>query len=219
MSNEKTAKPVVQKASRRKRRSSAEIMARLLSAAAEEFTSCGFAGATTAGIASRADVTEAQLFRYFDSKAAIFQASIFEPLCRELEKFNDQHLGNVDAGDNIRHRESYYILALQKFISDHAGMFLSLIVAEAYAEKSACGVAEVVGLRTYFERGAETMKSRVGGDTAVPPELMVRVSFAAVLASVLFKDWIFPAELASENQISDAVVNFVIDGISGDGRQ
>jgi hypothetical protein len=42
---------------------------------------------------------------------------------------------------------------------------------------------------------------------------MVRVSFVAVLASLMFKDWLFPAGMASEDEIREAIVDFVIDGI------
>ena len=42
---------------------------------------------------------------------------------------------------------------------------------------------------------------------------MVRVSFAAVLANVMFRDWLFPAGLASEHDIREAIIDFVIDGL------
>ena len=37
---------------------------------------------------------------------------------------------------------------------------------------------------------------------------------AAVLACVMFKDWIFPKGLASNADISAAIIDFVIDGIN-----
>jgi hypothetical protein len=43
---------------------------------------------------------------------------------------------------------------------------------------------------------------------------MVRVSFVAVLASLMFKDWLFPKGLASDADIREAIVDFVIDGIN-----
>jgi hypothetical protein len=39
------------------------------------------------------------------------------------------------------------------------------------------------------------------------------VSFVAVLASLMFKDWLFPAGMASEEEIREAIADFVIDGI------
>lgn len=189
-------------------------MARLLGAAAEEFKEAGFGGATTAAIAKRADVTEAQLFRYFDSKADIFQAAIFKPLSQHLARFNEQHMSGIDDGGSIRDKAHLYIAELQTFIAEHSRMFLSLIVAEAYASDSAQGVGGLEGLKSYFDRGADTMRGRMGEQVSVAPELMVRVSFAAVLASVLFKDWIFPKGLATDKEIAAAIIEFVIDGIS-----
>jgi AcrR family transcriptional regulator len=69
---------------KRAKRSSAVVMARVLEAAREEFKRRGFVGATTAVIARNAAVTEAQLFRYFDSKADLFQEAVFEPLDRHF---------------------------------------------------------------------------------------------------------------------------------------
>ncbi|WP_317929623.1 TetR/AcrR family transcriptional regulator [Halioxenophilus sp. WMMB6] len=199
---------------RRKRRTPEEIMERLLSAASEEFMQFGFAGATTAAIARRADVTEAQLFRYFNSKGDIFQAAIFAPLGRLLESFTERYAVHIKPTDNIRSVVRSYIMDLLAFIRQHSKMFLSLIVAEAYASDKAQGVSGLQGLHLYFERGAKAMESRLGEQTPVNAQLMVRVSFAAVLACVLFKDWIFPENLATAEQIDNAIIAFVIDGIN-----
>ena len=58
------------------------------------------------------------------------------------------------------------------------------------------------------------MQSRSTGEQKVRPELMVRVSFAAVLANVMFKDWLFPPGMASDDEIRQAIVDFTIDGIT-----
>jgi hypothetical protein len=41
----------------------------------------------------------------------------------------------------------------------------------------------------------------------------VRVSFVAVLACVMFKDWIFPPGMASDEEITAAINDFVMEGI------
>lgn len=48
----------------------------------------------------------------------------------------------------------------------------------------------------------------------VDPKLMVRVSFVAVLACILFKEWIFPPGMASDEEIGAAIEDFVMDGIN-----
>jgi AcrR family transcriptional regulator len=198
---------------RRKRRSSEEIADRLIRAAGEEFKRCGYAGATTAAIARRADVTEAQLFRTFASKAELFREAVFRPLNAHFEQFNLEHLTPLDVGGDRRENARRYITALQSFIEEHAQMLRALVQAQAYGSGDTDGVGAVDGLGAYFDLGA-AIQSRRAAHPKVDPRLMVRVSFAAVLASVMFKDWLFPEGLASTEQIGDAVVDFVLDGIN-----
>jgi AcrR family transcriptional regulator len=190
-------------------------MTRLISAAAREFEQSGFRGATAA-IARRAEVTEAQLFRYFSSKAELFRAAIFEPLNRRFADFNARQLDDPPPVERVREQARQYIAELQDFIGDNAEMLMSLLVAEAYAPDGIVSLSEVDALGEYFELGAAGMSRRVDPDR-VNPQLMVRVSFAAVLANVLFRDWLFPDGLAGDEQIREAVIDFVIDGIGPRG--
>ena len=201
---------------RKQRRAPAEIRERILRGAGEEFKTFGYAGATTLNIARRAEVTEAQLFRYFASKSALFREAIFEPLVRHFDQFDAEHQPSKTPGVNVRENSRLYITELQKFIGEHSKMLMSLVVAQTYAPFPTPAVSEIDSLQSYFARGAAMMRRRTPEKAKVDPRLMVRVSFAAVLGSILFKDWLFPAGLASEQEISDAMIDFVIDGITVD---
>lgn len=205
---------VKQPASRRKRRTPEEIMERLLTAASEEFTQCGYAGATTSAIAKRAGITEAQLFRYFDSKAALFHEAVFKSLNEHFVSFNARQLGGTNAAAGSRDQARLYIDELSEFLAEHSQMLMTLIVAQTYVEGNPQGISNIDGLREYFERGAAMMSQRVSDDPKVAPALMVRASFAAVLGCVMFKDWLFPPDLASNKDINAAITDFVIDGIN-----
>ena len=196
----------------RKRRSADEVLALVLAAAEREFEEAGYAGATTSAIARRAGVTEAQIFRLYPSKQALFRAAIFEPLNRHFADFQVRVMAG-QAGGSQRDLARRYIAELQQFIGQHSRMLMSLIVASAYDRDSGEGPAEIAALQDYFAHGAATMAARVGEGAAVDPALMVRVSFAAVLANALFADWLFPPGLASAEAISEATAAFVIDGI------
>ncbi len=204
---------------RRKRRSAGEILDRIITAAGAEFGENGFAGATTAAIARRAEVTEAQIFRFFPSKVALFREAIFRPLNRHFAEFQTRPTGEGAQARTQRDLARQYIDELQDFMSQHARMLMSLIVANAYSPDSTEPVGEIEGLAAYFDQGRALMTSRTSGDLPlppelpVPPELMVRVSFAAVLANVMFKDWLFPPGMASDTAIRDAIAEFTIDGI------
>lgn len=200
---------------RRKRRSPEELRDRVIEAASEEFERAGYSGATTAAIARRADVTEAQIFRYFTSKADLFRTAIFQPLNRHFADFQARQPANDLP---IREGARAYITELQEFIEQHSGMLMSLVVAKTYAQDPTEGGAGLDGLLEYFGRGAALMQGRVGGEQKVPPDLMVRVSFAAVLGSVLFRDWMYPPGLAGDNAVREATIDFVLDGLNANNN-
>jgi AcrR family transcriptional regulator len=208
----KTELPVV----RKQRRAPGEIRERILRGAGEEFKTSGYAGATTLNIARRAEVTEAQLFRYFGSKSILFREAVFEPLVQHFDAFDARHKVSAAGGGNIRENARLYIGELQQFIGEHSKLLMSLVVAQTYAPFTMPGVSEIDSLQSYFARGAAMMEKTTKGKVKVAPRLMVRVSFAAVLSCILFKDWMFPVGLASEEEVSEAIIDFVIDGITVD---
>lgn len=202
---------------KRKRRSPEEVRDRVIEAAGVEFEQHGYSGATTAAIARRAEVTEAQIFRCFTSKADLFRTAIFEPLNRHFTDFQARQPGPGNAAPT-RQGARAYITELQDFIGEHSGMLMSLAVARTYAQDPTEGGTGLDGLLAYFERGAAMMRSRATGAQKVAPELMVRVSFAAVLGCVLFNDWMFPPGTASDEAIREATLDFVLDGLNANNE-
>lgn len=206
------------KTPRRRRRSSEEVADRILEAAAEEFELAGYSGATTAAIARRAQVTEAQIFRFHASKQDLFQAAIFTPLNRHFAEFQARTVADPAVGRDGKDLAREYIGELHDFMARHSRMFLSLVVAHAYSPGATDGMDALDGLQAYFDKGKAMMTARMGEAPRVSPELMVRVSFAAVLANLMFRDWLFPPGLAGEDEIRDAIAAFVIEGIEANGR-
>lgn len=185
---------------------------RILHAAEAEFSEFGFAGATTAAIARRAEVTEAQIFRLHESKQDLFRAAIFGPLNDHFARFMSEAAHAQDG----RRVARAYIVELQEFMARHSRMLMSLVVASAYSPDAAGSVTDMEGLRAYFAQGSAMMTQRLSDNPKVAPELMVRVSFAAVLANLMFRDWLYPPGTAEED-IREAIVEFVIGGIEANG--
>jgi AcrR family transcriptional regulator len=203
---------------KRKRRSQDELMSRMLEAAAAEFKQNGYSGATTAAIARKAGVTEAQLFRYFGSKANLFREAVFRPMDEQLLEFTNRHFAEHGETADFHDNAAAYMGALQKFLSEHAEVLTSLMVAQIYGSMEGQGLGAITGLAKYFERNARVMQSRLTEPAKVDPKLMVRVSFAAVLACVMFKDWLFPPGLGSEEEITNAINDFVLEGLSANAE-
>lgn len=198
------------RAPKRTRRSREDILNRIVQAAREEFQHNGFTGATTASIARKAEVTEAQLFRCFGSKSNLFRETIFKPIDQHFVQFLNQHMPQIRKSANVAAMTDLYATELQRFIRENSGVLASLVVAQTYESEVARPAID--SLHTYFDRCAILMGERLKGRTKIDPRLTVRVVFGAVLASVMFKDWIFPPGLAADADITAAVNDFIKEG-------
>jgi AcrR family transcriptional regulator len=204
-----------------RRRSPATIRHALLAAAKAEFGRAGYAGATTSAIARHAGTTEARLFRYFASKRALFRAAILDPLNHELIAFTDRaaDAAKVDEAEANERQAARYIEGLTRFIKDHERTFVSLFTTEVYRVGDVEGIDSLDALHAYFEREAAIMSARTGSDAKITRELMVRVSFATVLACTIFRRWLFPEELTDEQAVQEAIGRFVIDGLYASAQE
>ena len=205
-------------AARRPRRRPDDILNRIVQAATEEFKRNGYTGTTTAAIAAKADVTVAQLFRYFGSKSNLFRETIFKPIDQHFVNFIEKHPPARNQQLSSREMTARYTTELQRFIGEHSEMLMSLVVAQTYESDAAQGVSAINSLQAYFEHGAAMMRARLKGKAKVNPDLLVRVTFVSVLAAVMFKSWIFPPGLASGAQITAAINDFVMDGVGVNSR-
>jgi len=211
------AQPRRAAAARRRRRTTGEIIDRMIDAAIEEFEANGYAGATTAAIARRAGVVEALLFKHFGTKANLFQKAIFKPLDAHFAAF---HAAQPRGGESLQERLEAgrrYVGEMQQFIADHSRMFLSLVVNQAYRAAGIGSVAQMNALEAYFDKMARMARARMRRRSGVNPELVTRLTFATILASVVFRDWLIPRNVASDAEIRKAVVDFVIAGVN-DGQ-
>lgn len=202
------------KAKRRPRRSTEEVVNLIIAAACEEFERNGYEGTKTAEIARKAGVAEALIFSNFGSKAKLFHDSIFNPLNRHFLDFSASHQISPEDAEAFKEGTRQYILELQQFIQQHSRMLTSVVAAQIYETDDLQGVRQIGGLHDYFSRATANAMNRNVVKPRVDPRLMARVSFASILACTIFKDWLFPRELASDAQITDAIRDFVMEGLS-----
>lgn len=74
-----------------------EMRARILAAALEEFASRGYPATTMASIAARAGTGAAGLYRYFESKEALFAAVVPAPIARSFESLLSRRVRSLAA--------------------------------------------------------------------------------------------------------------------------
>jgi len=203
---------------RRRRRSTEEIIDLLLEAACDEFERSGYEGAKTAVIARKAGVIEALIFSNFGSKAKLFHDAIFKPLDQHFLQFQATHLVDADDTEALREGTRQYILELQQFVGRHSRMLRSVVAAQLYASDDVQGLSQVQGLHDFFSKAAATAMKRLSDKPKIHPKLMTRVSFATILACIIFKDWLFPKGLAGPEEISTAISDFVMEGLNANAE-
>ncbi len=76
-----------------------EVRARILAAALDVFAAQGFIGATMATIAERAGLGTASLYRYYESKDALFEAAIPPELAERFESILDRRVRALGRGE------------------------------------------------------------------------------------------------------------------------
>lgn len=198
---------------RRKRRSTEEIVDRILEAAFKEFGDKGYSNTTTAAIARRADVAEALIFNHFETKANLYRRAVFKPLDNHFSRFINSHhsYDGPNSAENLTEVREF-VSDLIGFVRGNSDIFKSLVVNEAYqdGDNDSSGLR---GLQDYFNKMASLEESRLWQRAKVSPHVISRLSFAAILGAIVFDDWLFPVGITSEREIHEGLCDFVMEGL------
>jgi AcrR family transcriptional regulator len=196
---------------RRRRRKTSDIRASILEAAATEFSARGYSGATTAAIAKRSGVAENQIFRHFTSKADLFKASIFDPLNEKFAAFNITHFQNVISGKEPETAD-FHIRTLCQFITGQKRELLALVRSNADDLGDTTAIGKINALAVYFQVGDVMLHAKRGPDFKNDPQIVNRISFATIFASIMFGEWLFPKPL-DDDALSAVLTEYVMHGL------
>jgi AcrR family transcriptional regulator len=192
---------------RRRRRSSAEVQARILEAARTVFSARGYEGTTTRDIAEQADVSETLLFRHFSSKMALFDQVVFAPFDELMGRFQQSQPGPATRARLVQNSEGF-VAELLTFLDENR----ALVGALATQHVASGGVGKFNGLRRYFAAAASQARMQQdasGGAVDVSPDLSVRLGFGMVVASVLMRDWLFPDGAPGRREVVEALARML----------
>ena len=191
------------------RRSREEVAERIRTAAREVFTARGYAGATTKEIAQRAEASETLLFRYYGSKAALFDAVISAPFDNLMRDFLAGHAGPA-AGATRAADSQTFVEAVYPLLERNRDM-LGIVVASGIgqAEGQPSGLT---GLHDYFARSVQRLGEQYraeGGALDLDPDVAVRLGFGMVAAAVLLRDWLFAGNIPAESTMTSALTRML----------
>lgn len=202
---------------RRVRRTNTEVRALILQSARDLFAERGYAKTTTRDIAKRAKASEVLLFRYFKSKAELFEEAISEPFDDFMRQIVEERAAaNVSAGDPVELGRTY-VEALYRRLLTERQLILSLITTRAYEGGAEEGADRPRGLQHYFAESEASLRSMYrsrGVEAEIDPAVGARLAFAAVVAGALLQDWLFEGVEHAES-VTEAMGRFVIHGLFG----
>ncbi len=184
-----------------------EARAAVLAQARTVFAARGYHETSLAEIATRAEVSETLVYRYFGSKAGLFEESIIGP----AREFVDGFLAEWEQQDDppgLEEKISVFVVRLLAFVREHQG----LIVAWALAQRDG-GPREIATDGTHGQavRRFATALGGQGGDDA---EMAVSLSMGLILSVATFVDLMFAADSPNRDpeRLTDAVTRFVLAG-------
>jgi AcrR family transcriptional regulator len=192
---------------RRSRRREEDIRLLILDAAREEFSRRGYEGATTRAIAECADVSESLLFRYFGAKSALFEAVAFEPFNELMSRFYDSRATSASLDDHLANTRDF-VTRLTEYLRGNRPLIAALLRPGVHDS----GVDQplmLTGLENYFSRSRSNLdRLYLGlvGRTDPKADIVIRLGFGMVLASILCADWLFPGGGPSEQELTDGLV-------------
>jgi AcrR family transcriptional regulator len=205
----KEAVAIMEEEPRRFRRKEEDIRRLILNAARCEFGRHGYA-TTTRAIAQLADVSESLVFRYFGSKAALFDLVVFGPFNDLIARFN-QTSGMRD-DDNAEASSRAFVTELLQYLRANR-MLIAAFVQTSSGRFKEAGIPAKAGLEDYFARAqasVEAMHHNLTGKADPAIWLAVRLGFAAVLGSVLFSDLLFAGEEPDLETLREGLVQLLV---------
>jgi AcrR family transcriptional regulator len=191
----------------------------ILTAAHDEFCDHGYARATTRGIAERAGVAEALLFRHFGSKAALFNEVVFGPMrafMLEWEKFDALAGDEYDAEAFAKK----FVGGLYDLLRANRGLMVTYFATQVFEPEvldqpgNIPAFLEVIRMMDRMTEKRAVTNTRPGRRTKASAQIRVheRINVGSVIAAALFDDLLFAAlpTRPARNQIVNELARIAV---------
>jgi len=202
-----------------KRRERGEVRRLLLLAARDIFVARGYSGTSTREIAESAGVSEALIFRHFESKRRLFEEAILDPfnefVCEYIEAWRGRLETPVATSALIRD----FVEGLYGLLREHRGLIMVLAAADAFEREA---VVDGNG-DSELSRQLDVVADILGAE-AVPRGLFgldvpvtVRTIVSMVIGMTVLEEWLLPAgsEAVGPALLVDEMVDQALYGVAG----
>lgn len=206
----------------RQRRRAGEAREDLVEAARAAFIKLGYHGASLRQIALRADTTMAMLYRYFPTKAELFEASVLRPF-EEFVADLVKDWRNASTSTSTSTLPTPELIAgfthqLYDFTVTHRGLMLTLIAADAFDDDT-LGDVRAGFTQTINNVVAQVMAEREArGWVDIDAEIAAPATMAMIIATALLDGWLFDGTRPKPNRdrVLTELTRYEIRAITGD---
>jgi AcrR family transcriptional regulator len=200
---------------KRARRRRGEGQQAILDAAEELFAVRGYQGTSIRDIASRANVSEALIFRNFGTKSQLFDKSIVQPFHAFVRGFiDDWRL--LDTPVNNREMVSRFVRRLYEFVLVHRDSLFALVAAsrfDAGANDLASGEA-ALSAEIRELASLASGEARAHGLEQVNLEVNASSIIAMVFGMALLDDWLLAFDPRPTTEyLLDEMTALLVDGL------
>jgi AcrR family transcriptional regulator len=206
-------------APRRARRRPGEAREALVVAARDAFVDAGYQGASLRQIAAKAGTTQAILYRYFPSKAELFEESVVGPfqafVTTLVDGWRATSVSEVSTSDLI----AGFTESLYDFSLTHRGLIAALLAADVHGS-DATGEAKAAFRQTISAVVARALEDAVSrGWVDIDVEVAVPMTMSLIISTALLDAWLFPdAPRPDRDRILKEMIRYEIRAITGSER-
>nr|BFE38898.1 hypothetical protein GCM10010200_111490 [Actinomadura rugatobispora] len=188
----------------------------MLRAARDLFAEHGYARVSTRQIAQRAGVTQAQVFRHFGSKAALFVEAAYQPFHDFVAGYVRRWAEQGHGADSSAHDTEVFVDGLYRLLLENRAL-LGAMSGAAAEDAPELAAATASFLREVFDRlqSEVALESGAKGGTTMEPAYAVRFAFALIFGVSVLDQALFPAEdRPGRARIVEEMSGFILRGAS-----
>lgn len=192
---------------------------RILRAAGELFEEQGFRVTTTRQISARAKVAEPTIFRHFNSKADLFEASVAEPFVAFVSEWTERWHFQAEAS-SVDQLAQQLVDGLLGLVKQNRRVLFELIIAREdeasdlhdQAVRISARVREA--MRVVHDAGLEIADAK--DLRSIDAAANIGGVAGMVFGAVLLRDWVFPAgiRVPGSGRLAQELTTIVVQGIS-----
>ena len=201
------------------RRERGEARRLLLSAARASFATRGYSGTSTREIAESAGVSEALIFRHFESKRRLFEEAVLDPFNEFVAEYVEAWRAQLGTPLPTSALIRQFVEGLYQLLREHRALIMVLAAADAFERDTLVDGNGDSELSRHLDVVADIL-----GAEAVPRGLFgldvpvtVRTIVSMVIGMTVLEEWLLPGdrEAVGPELLVDEMVGHVLYGLAG----